>query len=203
MPPAVAVKEAVVEAAGTVTEAATGRRGLLLARATMEPPEGADPLNVTTQLVVLELANVVGVQVRLLSVGAALAGPVTTPPLPVSTSVLPVSEEAAIFKTLNDVLTALGATVIFTNATTPLLSVFLFRPDNMQVCIPDAATQLRVFPAATATGPAVADMAITFDAGKANLHCSVPGSSPAGEDTDNGSETVPFAAATPEERTSV
>ena len=62
MAPAVAVKEAVVEAAGTVTEAATGRRELLLARATVEPPEGAALERVTVQEVAPLEFSEVGVQ---------------------------------------------------------------------------------------------------------------------------------------------
>jgi hypothetical protein len=76
--PAVAVKEAVVAAAATVTLAGTVRLALLLVRATGEPPVGAGPLKVTVQALVPGPVNEAGLQVRLLTVAA---GTVTTPPV--------------------------------------------------------------------------------------------------------------------------
>jgi hypothetical protein len=76
--PAVAVKEAVVAAAATVTLAGTIKLALLLVRATAEPPVGAGALKVTVQALVPGPVNDVGLQLRPLTVTAA--GTVTTPP---------------------------------------------------------------------------------------------------------------------------
>ena len=59
-----AVKEAVVEPAGTVTEAATGSRVLLLASATADPPLGAALERVTVQEVEAPEPREVGVQAK-------------------------------------------------------------------------------------------------------------------------------------------
>jgi hypothetical protein len=76
--PAVAVKEAVVAAAATVTLAGTVRLALLLVKATGEPPVGAGPLKVTVQALVPGPVKEAGLQVRPLTVAA---GTVTTPPV--------------------------------------------------------------------------------------------------------------------------
>ena len=61
MVPAVVVKLAVVELAGTVTEAGTVRAVLLSETATEEPPVGAACDNVTVQVEVLPDITVAGV----------------------------------------------------------------------------------------------------------------------------------------------
>ena len=61
--PAVAVKVAVVESAGTVTEAGTVKAAVLLVdNVTTVPEAGAAAVNVTVQLVVEPELTVVGVQ---------------------------------------------------------------------------------------------------------------------------------------------
>jgi hypothetical protein len=62
MVPAVAVKEAVVAPAGTVTEATTGSRALLLESGTLVPPEGAVEASVTVQVVAPPEVRAVGLQ---------------------------------------------------------------------------------------------------------------------------------------------
>ena len=77
--PAVAVKEAVVAAAATVTLAGTVKLALLLVKVTAEPPVGAGALKVTVQALVPGPVNEAGLQVRPLTVTGA--GTVTTPPV--------------------------------------------------------------------------------------------------------------------------
>ena len=65
--PAVAVKEAVVAAAATVTLVGTVRLALLLVKLTAEPPVGAAPLKVTVQVLVPGPVNEAGLQARALT----------------------------------------------------------------------------------------------------------------------------------------
>src|ERR1017187_4973103 len=60
MVPAVAVKVAEVEPAGTVTEAATSSRALLLARDTAGPPLGAPGASATVQVELAPETRLVG-----------------------------------------------------------------------------------------------------------------------------------------------
>lgn len=63
--PAVTLKLAVAEPAGTViVDAGTGRKLLLLASETVVPPAGAAWLNVTVQVVLAPAATVVGLHAR-------------------------------------------------------------------------------------------------------------------------------------------
>jgi len=65
--PAVAVKEAVVAAAATVTLVGAVRLALLLVKLTAEPPVGAAPLKVTVQVLVPGPVNEAGLQARALT----------------------------------------------------------------------------------------------------------------------------------------
>ena len=67
--PAVAVKLAEVEPAGTLTEACTGSSTLLLDRPTVAPPVGAPPESVTVQDVACPEPKLVGLQATLVKVG--------------------------------------------------------------------------------------------------------------------------------------
>jgi len=60
---AVAGNEALVEPAGTRTDAATVRLGLLLLRVTEAPPDGADEFSVTVQFELPGAATVAGLHV--------------------------------------------------------------------------------------------------------------------------------------------
>ena len=97
---------ALVAPAGTVTEVETGSRTLLEESATAEPPRGAAPPSVTVHVVLLELAKAEGAQVKALSVGAGLPGPITTAPVPERSTLLPVEEDATVLLTANEVLMA-------------------------------------------------------------------------------------------------
>jgi hypothetical protein len=70
MLPAVAVKFIVVEPAGTVTEAGTGSRALLLVRITVAPPLSAAPDSVTTQELDCPETRLVGLHAIFVNVGA-------------------------------------------------------------------------------------------------------------------------------------
>jgi hypothetical protein len=79
---AVAVKDAVMAPAGTVTEEGTVSSVLLLARATAVPPAGAVPLTVIVQVAAADFCRLAGAHVKLVRPGVRAAGPVTTPPAP-------------------------------------------------------------------------------------------------------------------------
>ena len=70
MVPAVAVKLAVVEPAGTITDAGTGSRVLLLDRVTVAPPLSAAPDSVTVQELDCAETRLVGLHAILVNVGA-------------------------------------------------------------------------------------------------------------------------------------
>ena len=72
--PAVAVKLAEVEPAGTLTEACTGSSTLLLDRPTVAPPVGAPPESVTVQDVACPEPKLVGLQATLVKVGVRPVG---------------------------------------------------------------------------------------------------------------------------------
>jgi hypothetical protein len=127
MVPAVAVKMTVVEAAGTLTEAATGSRVLLLESETLVPPVGAAELRVTVQVVPPKLVIVDGAQDNELRDGAA-APPVTVPPVAERAIALPAPEDATALVIPIDVLVAPVAIVRFTTATMPFEIMLVFMP---------------------------------------------------------------------------
>ena len=123
-----------VAPAGTVTEAAgTGSSALLLEMATAVPPAGAAPLNVTVQLVVPELARLVGRHAK--EVRAADGGPppLTTPPVGESVIALPDVEAARLLLIPIIVLVTPEAIVRFTTATVPFDMMLAFMPLTRQV----------------------------------------------------------------------
>ena len=69
MVPAAAVKLAVVEPAGTITEAGTASRVLLLDRVTVAPPLNAAPDSVTAQELDCPEPRLVELHTRLVKVG--------------------------------------------------------------------------------------------------------------------------------------
>jgi hypothetical protein len=83
MVPAVALKVVEVDAAGTVTEADTGSRVLLLESETVVPPVGAAELRVTVQVLAAPEARVVGLQAseeRLTEAVRLMVAVLDTPP---------------------------------------------------------------------------------------------------------------------------
>jgi hypothetical protein len=85
--PAVAVKDAVVAAAATVTLAGTVKLALLLVKATAEPPVGAGPLKVTVQALVPGPVREAGLQVRPLTVTGAISESVELADVPLAAAV--------------------------------------------------------------------------------------------------------------------
>jgi hypothetical protein len=67
------------------------------------------------------------------------------------------------------------------------------------VPVPDA--QLSVLPALVAAGPTTAEIETTFAGGNVNVNCRATGSLPAGDVKVRFRDTVPFAAAVPEDKT--
>jgi hypothetical protein len=197
---AVVVNEAEVAPAGTVREAATGRRVLLLESEMAEPPAGADPLSFTVHVVPFNAARVDDAHVKVLNVGGEVAGPVTTAPAPDSSIVLPLADAAATPVIPIEVLNTPWPIVKLTTATAPSETALALGPDNKQVYTPAAAAQLSVLPELIAAGRAEADMASTFLDGYVSFHWRADGALPAGEDKLSAKDTVPFAAATPGER---
>lgn len=117
--------------AGTVTEAATGSRPLLLERATEVVPEVA-PLRVTVQVVLPEMVIVEGVQDRELRDGAA-PPPVTVPPETESGIALPCAEAAVALVIPIGTLIAPAAMVRFTTTTAPLEIMAALKPETRQL----------------------------------------------------------------------
>ncbi len=129
---AVAVKDAPVDPAGTVTEAGTERLELLSERATTAPPEGAAPVSETEQVVEPGVAIVVGLQLKALR-PLTICGPVTVPPLPLSAIDTPWVETPYAFETAIDELATPEAIVTLTVATVPFAIELAFSPVARQV----------------------------------------------------------------------
>ena len=92
------------------------------------------------------------------------------------------------------------AMVRFTTATAPFEIVPSFEPDTIQLYVPALPKQLSVCEALLNAAPAVAEMETTLVVGYVNVHCSDAGSLPEGEVNVKFRETVPFAAAVPDDR---
>jgi hypothetical protein len=99
-----------------------------------------------------------------------------------------------------DVVVTPTAMVRFSTATVPFEMIPEVEPDRTQLYVPALPEQLTVFEALVDAAPAVAEMETTLAAGYVNVHCSDAGSLPEGEVNVKFSETVPFAAAVPEDR---
>jgi hypothetical protein len=132
----VAENVAVVEPAGTVTDAGIDKLELLSDSATDAPVLGAAALRVTVQV---ELPGVVinpGLhETELRVTGIEVTGTVTVPPVPKSVRAVPVGSTADVFVTPMAV-TGAGLTVAIvrlTTATTPFAIVFAFIPEARQV----------------------------------------------------------------------
>jgi hypothetical protein len=126
----VAVNAAVVAAAGTVTDAGTVNKVLLLERAATAPPAGAAPLNVTVQFAVAELDRLAGRQAREVgTIGAAEAPPpVTVLPVAEIVSPLPEAEDAVTLPIPIAVLVTPEAIVRFRTASGPFNMILPFMP---------------------------------------------------------------------------
>jgi len=198
--PAVAVKEAVVAAAATVTLAGTVKLTLLLVKATVEPPVGAGALKVTLQALVPGPVNEAGLQVRPVTVTGG--GTFTTPPVAEVAIDIAVEDAEDAFMTWIGLLrlepeerTKLAVT------TTPFGIVLAFRPLNRQVYEPFVPKQVRDLDAPVALGPAVTVIAVKSVGEYENVHSS-PAGCVAAEVKERFKVTLPPAGATPDERDS-
>jgi len=132
-------------------------------------------------------------------VGAGFPGPVTTPPVPRSVTVLPAGETATVFVSPMDVLVTPEAMVRFTTPTVPLAMIAAFMPSATQVYVPALEAQVNVLPALVAAVPAIAEMETTLLGGYVKVHWRAAGSLPAGDVRLRLREAVPLAAAVPDD----
>jgi len=132
-------------------------------------------------------------------VGAGFPGPVTTPPVPRSVMMLPPGETATVLVSPMGVLVTPEAMVRFTTPTVPLAMIAAFRPSARQVYVPAPEAQVNVLPALVAAVPAIAEMETTLLGGYVKVHCRAAGWLPAGDVRVRLRETVPLAAAVPDD----
>ena len=171
MVPAVTVNAAEVAPAATVTEAGVVNSELLSDSVTVVPPVGAAWLSVTEQDALPPALRVDGEHDKEVSAGETIPpDPVTTPPVGDTAIAVPLADAAVVLFTPMEVVAAPVAIVRFTVATTPLAIAVEFKPYATQVYEPVLLTQLNVLPAFARAAPAVADMEVTFAAGKAKVH---------------------------------
>jgi hypothetical protein len=150
--PAVALNVAVVIPAGTVTDAGTVSRELLLVGITIVPPEGAARSRPTEQLAVPPGLRVPDAHESVERFGTAIV----EDPGAETTNVLASGSAATTFERFTEVVVAEGASVICTYATTPAPRTFVFIPINKHVYWPGVpAAQYTDFPAEVADGPSV------------------------------------------------
>jgi hypothetical protein len=165
------VNVAEVAPEATVTEPGVVSRLLLSDSVTTVLPVGAAWLSTAVQDALPPVLRVAGVHDNDVNVGATIPpGPVTTPPVADTAIAVPLADAAVVLLTPMEVVTTPAAIVKFTVATTPLAIVVEFKPYATQVYAPVLLTQLNVLLAFVSAAPAVADMEVTFAAGKARVH---------------------------------
>ena len=154
-----------------VTDVGVVSSALLSERVTIVPPVGAAWLSVTEQDALPPALRVAGVHDKEVSASETIPpDPVTTPPVGDTAIAVPLADAAVVLFTPMEVVTTPAAIVKFTVATTPLAITVEFKPYATQVYEPVLLTQLNVLPAFASAAPAVADMEVTFAAGKAKVH---------------------------------
>jgi hypothetical protein len=127
-PTAVALKEALVAPAETVTEGGILRFALLSLSATVVL-EGAGWLTVTVQLVVVGVLKAVGLQVSEFKLKGSPPVTVMVPPVPVVGMALPAIEAPNVFvMEIEVLLVTVGERVTVTMATTPFETTFELIP---------------------------------------------------------------------------
>jgi hypothetical protein len=133
MLPAITLKVAVVEPAGTVMDLRAGSSALLLESATVVAPAGAAWLRFTVHVVPVPEVKLAALQDKEVSVGAEGPGPETAPPVAETANEEPGPEAATVFPTPTDVLVTPAAIIRFTIATVPFWMGVLFKPQAKQV----------------------------------------------------------------------
>jgi len=171
MAAALALKVAEVAAAATVTDVGTVRVGLVLVRATIAPPAGADPVRATVQVEVPDPFRMDGRQDREATVGKTgaaagkLAPPVTVPPVARSRMPFPAGEDAALLPIPMAVMVGPAAMVRFTTATAPFAMMPAFMAEATQANVPKPPKQFNTLPAAVSAGPEFTEMETTLAGG--------------------------------------
>jgi hypothetical protein len=124
------VNAAVVADAGTVTDAGTANKGLVLERVTAAPPAGALPLTVTVQLAVPELVKLAGRHATEVGVidDEGAPPPVTEPPVAESVTEPPEVEAPTTLLIPMAVLVTPEAIVRFRTASGPFDIMVEFIP---------------------------------------------------------------------------
>jgi hypothetical protein len=138
--PATAEKVALVDPAGTVTEAGTVRAALLLDAATAMPPEGAFCVNCTVHVVAPPDVTTVWLQFRDDSAGGGGGGNNTVTPPPVADTGIEEPSGKAITgwatRTERVLLGELALSATITTATTPSPIAVWFIPQTKHVVSP-------------------------------------------------------------------
>src|SRR5579872_3320103 len=192
---AVAGKVALLDPAGTLTEAGTVRFAELDDRLTVAP---ADVLTVTVHVLDPPGDKLAGVQLTALTAGAD-RGTLTVPPALVIVIPLPAADAPRGLMTLI-VAAVLPASVTVTVATTPSPIVVAFIPHAMHMYPLAPVAQVRLFPAAESAGPAATVRLETADAEYVRVHCSAAGGLDALEESERLRVTGDPGAAVPDER---
>lgn len=158
--PAVAVNEALVLDAATVTEAGAASNGVLVLNETTAPPVGAGAFSATVQVVVAFGPRVAGVQDIELTEREALGLTLTLPAIPANARELPPGVAPNVLVTpIELVPTAVGERMTVTVATVPFWTTVEFMPARMHWVNPvESEIQVRLLPAAVAADPVVSDI---------------------------------------------
>ena len=204
--PAVAVKVAEVEPAGTVTEAATGSIVLLLDKDTTVLPLGAAWANVTVQVDLALEVRLVGEHCSDDKAGSQFVT-VIAPEVAAMVSADPLAMADPFGKAAAVLLTAMGTVaplvagdrVTVTVATTQLPIVESFIPSVRHVTEPLTELQVRVLPAVASAGPAVTTTEVASVGTNERVHCKPAGAPPL-ELNERFSDTEPPSTAEPDER---
>jgi hypothetical protein len=147
----------VVAPTATDTVAGTVTAVLLLERAIVVAPDAAAD-KVTVQLELAPDEIVVGLHVSAEIVGGAASTADITPPVPVTDTLVPATDDPMGYDTAMEALVRLEVVVKEATATIPLDMVLAFVPDTRHMYVPLLPLQLIDLPAAVAAGPAVTVM---------------------------------------------
>lgn len=204
--PALAVKVAEVEPAGTVTEAATGSIVLLLDRLTTVPPLGAASANVTVQVELAPEAKLVGEHCSEDKPGCQFVI-VITPEVADMVSAAPFAKADPFVKAAAGLPTTMGTVeplvagerVTVTVATTPLPIVEPVIPLATHVTEPLAELQVRVWPPLLSAAPPAATTEVASVGTNESVHCKPAGAPPLALN-ERFNDTEPPSTAAPDER---
>ena len=190
---------AVVDPAGTATEAGVVSKTSLLASDTVEPPAGLGFARVRLQVEFPETLSVAGLQLRE-DIGGTPPPPVTMPPVLVICIPVPDAEAATGPPSPIEVVFRPEAIVKFTNATVPFAIVFVFKPEIKQETLPAPGLQTSVLPEEVDAKAGTTAIAATLLVGYVTVHCRAAGEPAVPEVHVTPRDTLPLTAAIPEER---